>query len=207
MLRAVSAGAALALVPLPFSCLAAEDSAAPQGAAKAPVPVHFVDNFTQTFAVPPGFLWAEMKRMYLDGSKYRDLGFAIEVLPPTAEAPLGGTIASRREGEVVDRVKALFTAIDETNRFLALRVLYNTGITAYVSYDVRETSGGSQMQLIVHAQQPMPETRALPDAETVRREAEAQTEFHYGQLVTIWAAEAQRIETLYRAGMARGSSQ
>jgi hypothetical protein len=36
----------------------------------------------------------------------------------------------------------------------------------------------------------------------VRREAEALTTFHYDQLVTMWAAEAQRVEALYRAGAA-----
>lgn len=207
MLRAATGVVALALVPLPYSCLAAKDSAAAQAAAHAPVPIHFVDNFTQTFAVPPAFLWAELKRMYLDGSKYRELGFAIELLAPTPEAPLGGTIASRREGQDVDRRTAQFTTIDETNRFLALRVVYSTGITAYVSYDVREAPGGSLVQLIVHAQQPMPETAALPDAEAVRREAEALTSFHYDQLVTMWAAEAQRVEALYRASAAGGSPQ
>jgi hypothetical protein len=207
ILRAATGVAALSLAPLPFACLAAKDRATPQAAALPPVPIHFVDNFTQTFSVPPAFLWAELKRMYLDGSKYRELGFAIDLLQPTPEAPLGGTIASRSEGEVVDRRTALFTTIDETNRFLALRVVYSTGIAAYVSYDVREAPGGSLVQLIVHAQQPMPAASATPDAEAVRREAEALTTFHYGQLVTMWAAEAQRVEALYRARTTSGLPQ
>lgn len=198
-MRAAMGVAALSLVSLPFSSLDAKDGATPQAAARTPVPIHFVDNFTQTFAVPPAFLWEELKRMYLDGRKYRELGFAIDLLQPTPEAPLGGTIASRSDGEVVDRRTALFTTIDEANRFLALRVVYSTGIAAYVSYDVREAPGGSLVQLIVHAQQPMTATTATPDAEAVRTEAEALTTFHYGQLVTMWAAEAQRVEALYRA--------
>jgi hypothetical protein len=177
-------------------------SEADEAAAHQPVQIHFVDNFTQTFAVPPEFLWAELKRMYIDGNKYRDLGFAIEVLPPTPKAPLGGTIVSQADGDTIDRRTALFTAIDEASRFLALRVVYSTGIAAEVSYDVREAPGGSLVQLIVHAQQPMPATATHADAAAVRREAEALTTFHYGQLVTMWAAEAQRVEALYRAGAA-----
>lgn len=193
--RAAMGGAALLLAAHPLAAQAeADETAAPQ-----PVQIHFVDNFTQTFAVPPEFLWAELKRMYIDGNKYRDLGFAVELLPPTPEAPLGGTIVSQGHGDTIDRRTALFTTIDDTRRFLALRVVYSTGIAAEVSYDVREAPGGSLVQLIVHAQQPMPATATPPDAAAVRREAEGLTTFHYDQLVTMWAAEAQRVETLYQA--------
>lgn len=190
--------AAISLASPPLSVHSGTDEAA----AHHPVQIHFVDNFTQTFAVPPEFLWAELKRMYIHGNKYGDLGFAVEVLPPTPEAPLGGTIVSKADGNTFDRRTALFTAIDETKRFLALRVVYSTGIAADVSYDVREAPGGSLVQLIVHAQQPMPASATPPDAAAVRREAEALTTFHYGQLVTMWVAEAQRVEALYRAGAA-----
>lgn len=196
--RAAIGAAALLFASHPLSARSGADEAA----APPPAQIHFVDNFTQTFAVPPEFLWAELKRMYIDGNKYRDLGFAIEVLPPTPEAPLGGTIVSQGEGKTIDRRTALFTAIDDTRRFLALRVVYSTGIAAEVSYDVREAPGGSLVQLIVHAQQPMPATATPPDAAAVRREAEALTTFHYDQLVAMWAAEAQRVEALYRAGPA-----
>ncbi|MCO5792578.1 MAG: hypothetical protein HEQ21_07145 [Blastomonas sp.] len=196
--RAAIGAAALLLASHPLSARSgADETPAPR-----PVQIHFVDNFTQTFAVPPEFLWAELKRMYIDGNKYRDLGFAIEVLPPTPEAPLGGTIVSQGDGKTIDRRTALFTAIDDTRRFLALRVIYSTGIAAEVSYDVREAPGGSLVQLIVHAQQPMPATATPHDAAAVRREAGALTTFHYDQLVTMWAAEAQRVEALYRAGAA-----
>lgn len=193
--------AALTLAALPQPALAGDQASAGQESADeadAPLLIHFVDNFTQDFAVPPDFLWEELKRMYLAGNKYRDLGFDVEALAPTPEAPLGGTIVSRTDDGVLDSRKALFTKVDDENRFLALRAIYETGINIQVSYDVRPTPGGSLMQLIVHATQPMPTTDRDPDAETVRAEAERLTVFHYDQLVDMWAAEARRVEALYR---------
>lgn len=197
-MRAAMGVAALALAFLPPTGLAAQ-TPSNEAATEAPLQLHFVDNFTQTFAVPPEFLWAELKRMYVNGNKYRDLGFVVEMISPTPEAPLGGTTVSRNADGVVDRRTALFTIIDDDDRFLALRVVYTTGVAAQVSYDVREAPGGSLVQLIVHAQQTMDGTKTVPMAEEVRREAERLTVFHYAELAEMWAAEARRIEALYGA--------
>jgi hypothetical protein len=168
--------------------------------ATRPTPVRFVDNFTQQFAVPPDFLWAELKRMYLEGNKYRALGFNFEKVLPTLDAPLGGTEVWRDDNGIVDRRTAYFTAIDDSRRFLALRVIYSEGLSAQVSYEVRPApGGGSLVQLIVHAQQAMPATDKEPAPEMMRNEAQRLTRFHYGELKAMWDAEARRIEALYRA--------
>ena len=185
--------AALALVT-PSVALADEGEAA----AASAVPLHFVDNFTQTFAVPPDFLWAELKRMYIEGNKYRDLGFAMEMIAPSPHSPFGGTIATRMEGAELDRREANFIRIDDKERFLALRAAYNNGIVALVSYDVRPSGeSGSLMQLIVHARQPLSAAGQV-DGQAARAEAEALAAFHYTELERMWAAEAVRIEKLYR---------
>lgn len=198
VLRAAMGVAALTLVSLPINSLPAQTASTSPDTA-APLQIHFVDNFTQTFAVPSEFLWAELKRMYVDGNKYRDLGFSVEMIAPAPEAPLGGTVVVQQSdvGEAA-RITALFSAIDDANRFLALRAIYSTGITVHVSYDVRPAPDGSLVHLIVHAQQPLEVAGTHPTAEDARREADRLTAFHYAQLADTWAAEARRVEARYR---------
>lgn len=193
--RAGVFGLVVALALAQLGVARADEGEAP---AEAAVPLHFVDNFTQIFDVPPDFLWAELKRMYIEGNKYRDLGFAMEMIAPTSRSPLGGTVATRWEGAELDRREANFIRIDDKERFLALRAAYNNGIVALVSYDVRPSGdSGSLMQLIVHARQPLSAAGQV-DGQAARAEAEALAAFHYGELERMWAAEAARIEKLYR---------
>jgi hypothetical protein len=197
--RAATGVAVLLLASLPFHSLSAQDTASDTAAA-APLQIHFVNNFSQTFAVPLEFLWAELKRMYVDGNKYRDLGFTVEMIAPVPEAPLGGTVVVQHRGSgEADRITALFSAIDDASRFLALRATYSTGATVHASYAVRPAPSGSQVQLVVHALQPWEGADSHPTADDARRAAERLTAFHYGQLAETWAAEARRVEARYRA--------
>lgn len=159
--------------------------------------IQFVDNFTAHFAVPADFLWDELKKMYVGGQKYRDLGFTVTQIPPDASAWLGGTVAEMTVNGVVDRRVAHFTAIDNKQQFLALRVVYSDGISAFVSYDVRPTRDGSLMQLIVHARQTVAVGEPA-DAAAIRAAATELSEYHYKALTEMWAKDIARIEALYR---------
>ncbi|MEE4348988.1 MAG: hypothetical protein V2J26_02060 [Pacificimonas sp.] len=180
--------------------LAETDGAAADG---YPVAINFVDNFTARFAVPPDFLWAELKRMYVDGNKYRDLGFAVELIEPSATSWLGGSVVTSTAGGVLDRREAHLTSLDDELQFMAIRVVYSDGSAISVSYDVRPAGEGSLMQLIVHARQTVPVAAAdgaagePPSAADVRAAAEALSAYHYGQLEEVWAADIARIEALY----------
>jgi hypothetical protein len=173
-------------------------------AAPATTPIVLTDSITLDVGVPPAFLWDELKRMYVDGDKFRHLGFKVTRVEGDPRAYLGGTIAEKTEAGVVDRREAHFTVIDDKQRFLALKASYLNGPTAYVSYEVRPaTNGRSTFQLIVHADTVVPVDQGIPPTPArVRKKVEADTAFHHQQLVDIWTAEVARIEAMAKAGKA-----
>jgi len=198
--RWVLSGAAAACLSLAGAAVPAYGQE-PNAEAASPIQITIVDNFTAEFAVPPDFLWTELKRMYLDGNKYRDLGFSIGIITPSPAVSLGGTIATRSANGQLDRREAHFTAIDEKRRFLALKAMYSNGLKAIVSYEVRPAKKGSLMQLIVHAEQAIALPGSdMPSTAAVRAETDRLVAYHYGELVDMWSLEVKRIEGLYRAG-------
>jgi hypothetical protein len=148
--------------------------------------------------VPPDLPWAELKRMYVDGSKFADLGYKVEQLAdPTVWA--GGVRASRalpdrRMEEQVTRVTRV-TRLDEAARFLALLVCYSKGITALASFGVRPHGTGSEFQPIAHAEQPIPLSAAeAAGRQQVAARVKACAAVEDKALADAWAAEKARIE-------------
>jgi hypothetical protein len=168
-------------------------------------PIVLTDSITLDIAVPPAFLWDELKRMYIDGDKFRHLGFKLTRVEADPHAYLGGTIAEKTEAGVIDRREAHFTVIDDKQRFLALTAKYSNGPTAYVSYEVRRAADGrSTFQLIVHADTVVPRDPGVaPTQASVRKKVQADAAFHHQQLIDIWTAEATRIEAMAKAANAR----
>ncbi|MFN7398933.1 MAG: hypothetical protein ACK5SX_07685 [Sandaracinobacter sp.] len=106
--------------------------------------------------VPPDRPWAELKRIYVDGSKFADQGYKVEQLADPA-VWAGGVRVSRAlpDRRMEERV-ARVIRLDEAARILALSVRYSAGITALASYEVRPRGTGSEFQPIAHAEQPIP---------------------------------------------------
>jgi len=87
------------------------------------------DNYSTYMDVPPEILWAELKRMYVEGQKFKELGFSVTPLEDDPLAYLGGTrvVKPLENGAGVDERIARFSVIDDENMFLALHAVYNSG--------------------------------------------------------------------------------
>jgi len=112
-------------------------------------------------------------------------------------AYLGGTKISRTEdatGEADIRV-AHFSAIDDNKRFLALRAVYSSGISAFASYQVRSEGQGSNFQLIAHGQVPVNLPAGMePTQASVHAAMAPVIAEHERALREAWAEEKKRIE-------------
>lgn len=166
--------------------------------AEAQQTVHsfFTDELTVHMDVPPDVLWEEIKSMYVDADKFRRLGFAVEAVDEPV-AYLGGTKISRIDeatGEVDIRT-AHFSAIDDSKRFLALRAVYSSGISAFASYQIRAEGEGSSFQLIAHGQVPVSLPAGVaPTQDSVRAAMGPVIAEHERALRDTWAEEKKRIE-------------
>jgi len=189
----------LALRSLPLLCAALLLLTEPTMAEEAQtVRSFFTDELSVHIDVPPDMLWDEIKSMYVDADKFRRLGFAIEpVHDPVAY--LGGTRISRIDeatGEADIRT-AHFSAIDDKKRFLALRAVYSSGISAFASYQVRPEGAGSNFQLIAHGQVPVTLPAGVkPTQASVRAAMAPVIAEHERALREVWADEKQRIESM-----------
>jgi len=158
----------------------------------------FTDELSVHMDVPPDVLWEEIKSMYVDADKFRRLGFAVEAVEDPA-AYLGGTKISRVDeatGEADIRT-AHFSAIDDEKRFLALRAVYSSGISAFASYQVRPEGDGSNFQLIAHGQVPVTlPAGVVPTQASVRAAMAPVIAGHERALRETWAKEKERIEAL-----------
>jgi len=158
----------------------------------------FTDELSVHMDVPPDVLWEEIKSMYVDADKFRRLGFTVEpVKDPVAY--LGGTrisLIDETTGEADIRT-AHFSAIDDKKRFLALRAVYNSGISAFASYQVRPEGEGSSFQLIAHGQVPVTLPAGVePTQASVRAAMAPVIAEHERALREIWAEEKERIEAM-----------
>ena len=165
----------------------------------------YTDNLVIDMKVAPQFLWDEIKRMYVDGDKFRHLGFKVTRIDGDPQAYLGGTVAEKTEAGVVDRREAHFTIIDDRQHFLALTAKYLNGPTAYVSYAIRPAAGGgSTFQLIVHAEVEVAvDPGTPPTPASVHAAIDTMAATHHKQLVDIWRAEQTRIEAMASAAAPR----
>jgi hypothetical protein len=158
----------------------------------------FTDELSVHMDVPPDVLWEEIKSMYVDADKFRRLGFAVEAVDDPV-AYLGGTRISRIDeatGEADIRT-AHFSAIDDAKRFLALRAVYASGISAFASYQVRPEGEGSNFQLIAHGQVPVTlPAGVVPTQASVRAAMAPVIAEHQRALREIWAEETKRIEAM-----------
>jgi hypothetical protein len=160
----------------------------------------FTDELSVYMDVPPEVLWEEIKSMYVDADKFRRLGFAVEAVEDPV-AYLGGTKISRIDeatGEADIRT-AHFSAIDDEKRFLALRAVYSSGISAFASYQVRADGEGSNFQLIAHGQVPVTLPAGVaPTQASVRAAMAPVIAGHERALREVWAEETKRIEAMVK---------
>jgi hypothetical protein len=150
---------------------------------------------TEVMKVSPDRLWAEIKRMYVEGQKFSGQGYKVEPLTD-AQSWLGGTRVSRTlaDGTLEERV-ARISALDDSRRFLALSVRYSEGMVVRASYEVRPHPAGSEFQLVAHVDQPF----ELPSDDAAGRKrmsdaARAVAATETRELADAWAGERVRIE-------------
>lgn len=168
--------------------------------AVTPVRVGSAAVLVSEMSVPPDFLWAELKRMYVLAEKFRDQGFTVEQITDDPAAWLGGTIITKVDQGRVDRRIARFTAIDDTRRLLALEADYADGLSVLASYEVTPTAGGCTLRLVAHARS----TERIEHSGELRQ---SDVQRHVRRLVADteeglraeWQVQKQRIEALYRA--------
>jgi len=165
----------------------------------APLRSFFTDEMTVHMDVPPDVLWAEIKSMYVEGNKFRRLGFDVVPVKDDPRAYLGGTRVSRvdpNSGDEDIRI-AHFSTIDDEKRFLSLRAVYSSGIGAFASYQVRPEGDGSSFQLIAHGEVPVPLPADVEATqETVRKAMASVIAQHQRDLRAVWAEETSRIEAM-----------
>lgn len=152
-------------------------------------------SHTEVMKVPPDRLWAEIKRLYVEGRKFSGQGYAVERLTD-ARSWMGGTRVSRTlpDGRLEERI-ARISALDDAQRFLALSVQYSEGLVVRATYEVRPHPAGAEFQLIAHVDQPF--ELSSDDAAGAKRLSDAARAFALAetkQLADAWAAERVRIE-------------
>ena len=157
----------------------------------------FSDYYATEMNVSADKLWSDMKEMYVEAQKFARQGYEVSKIEDDPIAYLGGTrVVKEMENGALDDRRAIFTAIDDEERYLALQASYNVGLKAFASYIVRPISRNkSEFQLVVHADIPL----VFQPGEEITRESVAAkmapiAKQHKADVREIWAEERQRIE-------------
>lgn len=186
---------------LAWGPVAAADAgkAAVTGAAKPAevILAPFSDHYSIRIEKPADVVWQHIKRLYVEGERMRQQGFAVSPVTDPA-AWLGGVRGVRDSNAERPEVTILVSGVDETERLLSLMIVLENPVPAYVTHQVRpDGPNASIYQTVVLTQWPVkkPAGGALT-ADQVRAKMKADVAFHNGEVAAIMTREKAVIEAL-----------
>lgn len=191
--------AALVAAGLPVGnggLLAAEAAPAP---AQTPdrILAPFADHYSIRIEKPADVVWRHIKRLYVEGERMRQQGFAVSPVADPA-AWLGGVRGVRDSNGERPEVTILVSGIDEAERLLTLMIVLENPVPAHVTHQVRpDGPKASIYQTVVLTQWPVkvPAGASLT-ADQVREKMKADVAFHNAEVAAILAREKAVIEAL-----------
>ncbi len=190
--RIASAGMLLALL------------AATPGHAVVPEPVNgatpimapFADHVELKIEQPAAVVWAHLKRLYVDGERSRQYGYAVSPLNNAADAPFGGTLAQQPSKTERPQVRTRVASIDEGAMLLALVIDLENPAPIHVIHQVLpDGAAASRYQSIVQTLWPVkPEVGRTLDRNEVARRMRATIDEHNREMRAILEREKAVIE-------------
>lgn len=202
-LRQVMMGLSLlpaAMLGVTAPALAAEDKAAatPAAGEGETVLAPFADHYAMRVGKSADVVWLHLKRLYVDGERMRQQGFAVTPVTDDRTAWLGA-VRGVREGDASrPKVTIMVSGIDEEARLLTLMIVLENPVPVHVTHQVRPDGGdGSIYQTIIQTLWPVrkPEGGELTP-EYIRQKMQADVAFHNREVAEIMEREKAVIEAL-----------
>ncbi len=157
----------------------------------------FSDHYSIRVEKPADVVWKHIKRLYVDGERMRQQGFAVSpVADPTAW--LGGVRGVHPSNTARPEVTILVSGVDEKERLLTLMISLENPVPVFATHRVRPDGPNAAIyETIVQTRWPVkkPEGGALtPDY--VRQKMKADVAFHNSEVAAIMTREKAVIEAL-----------
>lgn len=194
----------LSLVPAALLAAAwpvqAEDKAAAAPAAQddETILAPFADHYQMRIAKPADVVWKHLKRLYIEGERMRQQGFAVSQVTDDPAAWLGAVRGVREDNTSRPRVTIMVSGIDEEARLLTLMIVLENPVPAYVTHQVRPDGADAAIyQTVVQTLWPVkkPAGGSLTP-EYVRQKMQADVAFHNQEVAEIMQREKAVIEAL-----------
>ncbi|USI76615.1 MULTISPECIES: hypothetical protein [unclassified Sphingopyxis] len=158
----------------------------------------FADHYEMRVEKSADVVWQHLKRLYVDGERLRQQGFAVS---PVTDDPTVwlGAVRGVREGDTSrPKVTIMVSGIDEEARLLTLMIVLENPVPAYVFHQVRpDGADASIYQTIIQTRWPVkkPEGGELTP-EYIRQKMQADVAFHNQEVAEIMQREKAIIEAL-----------
>lgn len=179
--------------------LTATSQATAEDGAVETVSALMTDNFSVEIDRGVEFVWEQVKRLYIDGDRYRQEGGEVAPLEGDPEAYLGGYKTIRRDddGSIIRESAFRFSRIDEANKFIAMSIDTASNGKVLVSHEVRPNGDKSVYSLIIHAFMDVEfEPGDNVTAEAVRDQMAMKLSEHHAGVAEIWENQKEMIQTM-----------
>jgi hypothetical protein len=178
------------------------DAAAPAAAAATQpadmILAPFSDHYRIRIEKPADVVWKHIKRLYVDGERMRQQGFAVTRVTDDPTAWLGAVRGVHSSNAQRPEVTIKVSGVDDAERLLTLMIVLENPVPVYVIHDVRPDGPNSSIyQTVVQTQWAVrkPEGSALT-ADYIREKMKADVAFHNGEVAAIMKREKAIIEAL-----------
>lgn len=156
----------------------------------------FTDHYEMRVEKPADFVWAHLKRLYVDGERSRQYGYEVTPLRDDIRAYLGGTLAVQPAATSRPSVTTRVSAVDDKVRLLSLEIELENPVPVYVIHQVRPVGKkASVYQTIIQTKWPVTaEKGTCLTAEIVRERMKAEVSHHNQEVAEIMKREKAVIE-------------
>ena len=188
------AGLGLAMVT---ACVSAADAPPSASDEVLSVSALMTDDHEVYIDRPADEVWAEIKRLYVEGDRYVSYGHQVVPLENDPKAFLGGYRAEPAPGQDGRAGVFRFSDIDDEKRFLAMSIDADGIENITVSHWVLPAGDGARYSVIINAFFPVEGTTdALPSQDKVRQKMTALLDDHHEGLSGIMDTVKAEIEAL-----------
>lgn len=176
-----------------------QDGAPPAPVAPSVVRALMTDDHDVHIDRDPDLVWSEIKRLYVEGDRYRSYGNVVATLAGDARAYAGGYRADPADDEEGRAGVFRFSDIDDHRRFLAMSIDADGLADITVSHWVIPQGEGARYSVIINAFMPIESADgAVPTPATVADEMALILAEHHEGLVEIMETVKAEIEALPR---------
>ncbi|BBE32412.1 hypothetical protein [Sphingosinicella microcystinivorans] len=158
----------------------------------------FSDHYEMRIEKPADVVWRHIKRLYVDGERMRQQGFAVSSVTNDPTAWLGAVRGVQDANTSRPNVTIMVSGIDEEARLLTLMIVLENPAPAYVIHQVRpDGAHASIYQTIIQTRWPVrkPEDGDLTP-NYIRQKMQADVAFHNREVAAIMQREKAVIEAL-----------